>query len=344
VLLPRWRKVLQMSTPETPASKLPKGFLWPLIAPAVLLVTHVGFYSYFLFCDTNSVKSCSPVSSETIVAVIKSLPAPDVAIYVARASWTLANGLYLLACIAALVAACFVMKEVLSNFDTRWPRLRIFIIILLAANVALLMSAWASHDTLSPAQQLLRATVGQAEPEIHINRLNRLFDAISLTATLSLAFAASAILFQRDSNPQGKEELRRRQTLLRYVLYFGAALLAIAVLALSARLGWGTSYLPAESPLTTSVNSLVTGIVNSMGAFYALLMAAVYIPAALVLQSRVKQLAAIEAPDDPNTWLTNNGFSLSVSDYVRRIVALLGPMLAGPLGVLLTQASSAISG
>lgn len=333
-----------MSTPEMPASKVPKEYLWPLIAPTILLVTHIVFYSRFLFCDQDSTTACSPVNSQAIVASIKNLPAPDVAIYVARASWTLANGLYLLACLTALFAAGFVMKEVFSKLDTKSPWPRIIIIMLVALNVSLLMSTWASHDTLSPAQQLLRATVGQAEPAIHINRLNRLFDAISLTATLSLAFAASAILFQRDANLLGKEELRRRQTLLRYVLYVGAALLAIAVLALSARLGWGKSYLPSESPMATPVNDLVKGIVNSMGAFYALLMAAVYIPAALVLQSRVKQLALIEAPDDPNTWLTTNGFSLSVSDYVRRIVALLGPMLAGPLGELLIQTSSAING
>jgi hypothetical protein len=329
-----------MSTPEMPATKLQKAYLWPLIVPTALIVTYVGFYGYFLFCDQDSAAACSPVSSVAIRAAIKN--PPEVAIYVARASWTFASGLYLLACVTALFAAGFVMKEVFSNPVTKSPSRRILIIMFMALNVALMMSAWAGRDTLSPAQQLLRATIGQTVREI--NKLNRLFDAISLTATLGLACAASAILFKRDTKAQGKEELRRCQTLLRYVLYAGAALLAIAVLHKSATLGWGASYLPPDSTLGPSVNSLVTGIVNSLGAYYALLMAAVYVPAALVLQSRVKQLAASEAPDDPNTWLTTNGFSLSFSDYLPRIVALLGPMLAGPFGDLLIRASKAISG
>lgn len=330
-----------MSTPEMPASKLRLTYLLPVIVPAILIVTYVAFYWYFLFCSMDSA-ACSPVTSEAIRAAINNLETPRVAIYVARASWTFASGLYLLACITALFTAVFVMNEVFSSPSTKSPSRRILIIMLLALDVALMMSFWAGNDTLSPAQQLLRATVGQGLSEI--NKSNRLIDAMSLTATLSLACAATAILFQRDSNPQGKEELRRRQTLLRYVLYAGAAVLVIAVLHKSATLGWGASYLPPESTIAPSVNNLVTGIVNSMGAFYALLMAAVYVPAALILQSRVKQLAASEAPDDPNSWLTNNGFSLSFSQYLPRIVALLGPMLAGPLGELLIGASKAISG
>ena len=327
-----------MSTAVMPASKLRFEYLWPLLAPTILIVTYVGFYSKFLICANNSA-ACSPVSAKVIRAAIKD--PPEVAIYVARASWTFAGGLYLLACIAALFTAGLVMKEVFSKSNTRPPWQLISIIMLVALDVALLMSFWASKDGFSPAQQLLRATVGQGLPEI--NKYSRVFDAISLAATLSLACAASAILFQRDSQLE-KEELRRRQTLLRYVLYVGGALLAIAVLQLSARLGWGASYLPAASPMAPLVKSLVEGIVNSMGTFYVLLMAAVYVPAALVLQSRVKQLAAREAPNDPETWLTENGFSLSFSQYLPRIVALLGPMLAGPLGDLLIRTSKAISG
>jgi len=327
-----------MSTQQLSAAKLRFKDLLPVIAPTILLATYVGFYSFFLVCADNST-ACGPISADAIRAVTKS--PPEVAIYVARASWTLAAGLYLLACTAALVIAGMVLKEVLpeSNTTPRWQP--ILIIMFVALDVALLMSFWTTKDISSPAQQLLQATVGQTLP--HINKYFRLFDAISLTATLSLAFAASAILVQRDPKPE-KENLRRRQMLLRYVLYIGAALLAIAVLQLSARLSWGASYLSTSSNMAPSINTLVTGIVNSMGSFYALVMAAVYIPAALILQSRVKELAAQEAPDDPNTWLTNNGFTLSFTQYLPRIIALLGPMLAGPLGTLLIQASKAVSG
>ena len=328
-----------MSTPEMSAPKFGKAYLWPLLAPVILIVAYVSFYSHFLFCGEKDTATCSPISAETIVKAAKN--APDVAIYVAQASWTFAAGLYLLACVAALFTAGVVMNEIFSNSGIKSAWQSILIIMFVALDIALVMSVWASKDMSSPAQQLLRATVGQDVSAI--NKYSRLFDALSLTATLSLACAASAILFQRDPKLE-KENLRRRQTLLRYLLYVGAALLAIAVMQLSARLGWGTSYLPAANGITPTVKSLVDGIVNSIGAFYALLMAAVYVPAALVLQSRVKQLAEREAPNDPGTWLTNNGFSLSFSQYLPRILALLGPFLAGSVGDLLIRTSKSISG
>jgi hypothetical protein len=329
-----------MSTSEKTGARVQKEFLWPLLAPLILILTYVGFYSQFLFCATDGAAACSPISAKAIRAAVTT--PPDITIYVARASWTLANGLFLLACLTALFTAAFVMKEVFSNSNAKSPWKLILIIVLVAIDVALVVSFWTSKDSSSPAQQLLRATVGQGD--FKINRFNRYIDAISLTATLSLACAASAILFQRGSTSLGKEELRRRQTLLRYVLYVCAALLVIAMFQLSARLGWGTSYLSPTKPITTSVNNLVTGIVNSMGSFYVLVMAAIYIPAALILQSRVKQLAVKLAPEDPNGWMTTNGFTVSFSQYLPRIIALLGPLLAGPLGSLLIQTSKAING
>ena len=104
-----------MSIPETPASRLRRRAYWfPVIVPAILILTYVGFYSYFLFCSTDSA-ACSPVSSAAILAAINNVDEPRVAIYVARASWTLISGLYLLACLAGLFTAGFVIYEALSN-------------------------------------------------------------------------------------------------------------------------------------------------------------------------------------------------------------------------------------
>ena len=348
-----------MFTQQSRASWLRRtADLLPVIGAAILLATYISFYSGYLRCSGEGA-ACSPVSSQAVLAAVKSADEPRVAIYVARGSWTLASGLYLLACLAALFTACFVMYEALLNIGKTSLTWLIIIMVLVAIDVALAISFWASGDTLSPAQQLLRATVGQVLPSI--NKCNRLFDTLSLTATLSLACAACATLWQRGpkkpatrrvpAQPDDKaavlaeqEDLRRRQELLRYVLYVGGALLAIAVLRFSLTLSWGASFLPPDSEMGRSVNSLVTGIVNSMGTFYAVLMGAVYIPAALVLQSRAKRLAVRAAPDDPNGWLTKNGFSLSISEYLPRLIALLGPMLAGPLGELLVRATSAVSG
>src|SRR5258705_8183010 len=268
-----------MMTSTSPSRWCRVPQLLPLVAPGVVIATFVIFYGQFLLCHSDS-PSCSPLASTAILAGVGTDDETRVAAYVARASWTLVNGVHLLACLAAVLTACVVIYQALSTHSsmTRW--IVILIVVASAADISLLFSLWVTTDASSPAQQLLRATVAQVIPAI--NKYTRLTESLSLTATLSLACAGCAVLWQRDLNSeQNDAELAQRMTLLRYVLYAGATLLAIGVLRVSTTLGWGVSYLPSDSDIGKSVASLVTGIIASMGTFYTLLMGAVYIPAAL---------------------------------------------------------------
>jgi hypothetical protein len=55
-----------------------------------------------------------------------------------------------------------------------------------------------------------------------------------------------------------------------------------------------------------------------------------YFPAVLLLRARANELAELVEPQAPDTFLTQNGLTLSVSAWLPRIVAILSPLMAGP--------------
>lgn len=299
--------------------------LLPLIVPIVVVVTFVSFYNWFLLCSTEH--PCSPFTAAEILAGVSNTDQTRVAIYVARASWTLINGVHVLASLLAIATACFVIHNILSERKVNGRATIILLIVFAALNVALAVSLWASGDVSSPAQQLLRATVGQGVP--WINKYNRGIEALSLTGTLTLAAAACAVLWQPDPNP---ETLQKRKSLLNPVLYVAAATLVLAVLRLAATHAWAVSFLPAENEFGTAIKNLTTGIVASLGTLYTLLIAGIYLPAALILRARIKKVAPDET--DADGWL----------QFLPRAIALISPLLAGPMGDVLVKVINSLGG
>lgn len=329
-----------MSNTDSSSSKWHRvTYLLPLIVPVVIIVTFVVFYNQFLLCSTDN--PCAPFTADELISRVGNVEQVRVAAYVGRAHWTLVNGVHLLACLAAVLTAGLVIYHALSDYDTKVRWMIILIVVALAADISLVMALWAANDTSSPAQQLFQGTIGQVLPSI--NKYNRVAEALSLTGTLSLAAAACATLWRLDTSDELEEtQLLKRVNLLRPVLYVGAVSLAIAVLRLSATHTWGASYLPPASDLGKSVASLITGIVGSLGTLYTLVIAGVYLPAALLLRARIRELA-LRQPDSQG-WLASRGLTLSFPQYLPRVIALLGPLLAGPLGDLLARATTALGG
>lgn len=304
------------------------SYFLPLLVPAAIVIAFVVFYRLFLFCDGPDTP-CSLIPTNVLRAGVNSSNDTQVRTYVAKATWTLVNGVHVIACLAALITAAVVMNQALSDYVRRTRTILIGLAIVVAVNVSLIVSLFFNQDTGAPGPQLLRATVGQVLPTIFI--YVRGFDALSLTAVFSLCFAACAILWNPEpSNPRDKAELRRRLRLLRDVLFTSAALLVIGVLRLSTTLNWGASFIPVDSEVGKLIGPLVSGIVSSLGTFYTLLIAGIYIPAVLLLRARANELAETANSATPDTWLSENGLTLSFAAWLPKIVAILAPLMAGP--------------
>jgi hypothetical protein len=324
-----------MTNDTSPPQESRLWYFLPLIAPLVIIITFVVFYAGFLHCPHESVR-CSPLSSAVLRAAVTNKAEIRVVSYVAKAIWTLVVGMHTLACLAALLTACMVIKEALSD---QWPdserihrnrriRLILMLVITTAANIALSVALWFNNDAGAPAPLLLRATVARVLPAINVYISG--FDALSLIAVISLCFAASAVLWR--SKDLNDLELSRRMQLLRYLLYMGAVLLVIGVLRLSTTLNWGASFIPSESATGKLLGILIPGIVSSLGTYYTLLMAAMYLPAALILRARARELVNenVEVEAERDSWLSNHGLTLSYVESLPRIIAILAPLMAGP--------------
>ena len=310
----------------------------PLIVPVTVIATYVVFYRRFLFCSIEL--PCSPFTAAEIFAAVSNSDQTRVAIYVARASWTVINGIHVIASVVAIVTAIMVMRAVFSEGNRKVPWITIPLIIAAALNVALGMSFWAAQDVASPAQQLFRGTIGDAIP--WINKFNRFVEALSLTGTLSLAAAACALLWRPDpQNGLTEEQLTQRAKLLRPVLYVAAVTLVIAGLRLAATHAWALSYFPPDSDFGTAVASLTKGIVTSLGVAYTLFAAGMYLPTALILRERLKKLPAAKADPD---FLASHGFPPSMVQLLPRVIALLAPLLVGPLGELIVNITKSLGG
>ena len=318
-------------------------YLLPLIVAVVVLLTHFIFYKWFLFCPEGP---CSPFTPDEIAAGIAPADQTRFAAYIARASWTLINGVHVLACVLAIVTASIVIYRALAADykDGKTRRIIILTVIVLAADVGLGQALWtAIMDANSPAQQLLRATVGQALVLPGINKFNRWGDVLGLTGTLCLALAACATVWRRDVNSElDADKVAMRVRLLRPVLYVGALMLVIAVLRLSATHAWAVTYLPADTDLGKAVATLTKGIIGTLGTVFTLLIAGIYLPAALMLQARVRTVAATQP--NPDDFIKNNGINLSMPATLGRAIVLISPFLAGPLGERLVEAAKTLGG
>jgi hypothetical protein len=311
----------------------------PLIIPIAVVLTFGGFYGGFLRCSPDH--PCGPFTAGKILSAVKEAASTRVVpIYVARASWTLISGVHLLACVLAIATASFVINRVLPEDDKKLHWSIIPLVLAVCLNIALLVSLLAAHDVWSPAQQLFRGTIGGTI--WWINKFNRFIEAVSLTGTFSLAVAACAILRQPNPNGLTEQQLLRRVKLLRLVLYVGAATLVMAVLRLAATHAWAVSYLAPDIEPGKSITTLITGIVGSLGTTYTLLIAGIYLPAALILRERLRNLPSAQA--DPESFLATHGLSPTLTRILPRVMALIAPLLAGPLGDALVKLINSLGG
>lgn len=315
----------------TTTTRSPESRVWsflPLIVPGVIITSFMAFYQGFLMCFEQDGK-CSPLTSELLAAAMSRTDQTRILTYVAKAAWTLVDGVHLLACLAALVTSALIIYHALLDYHPRFRRTIIIVAFALTADLSLLFTLWANRDIGAPAPELLRTTVATDFPRILF--YTHVSDAMSLTAALSLCFAATAILWKRYANqPDDATDLARRMKLLRYVLYMGAVLLVMGVLRLSTTLNWAASFLQVQSEAGKGIASLVTGVVSSLGTYYTLLMSGIYLPAALVLRARARELAELQPQEEQQTWLTKRGLTLSYAESLPRLVAILAPLMAGP--------------
>jgi hypothetical protein len=163
---------------------------------------------------------------------------------------------------------------------------------------------------------------------LDVKKLHLLLDAMAVAVTALLALAASTVLYSPKAQSETEtEHLQQQMRSLLFILYTGAVFLVLAILRLSAILHWSVAYLQPMADhkvalfLFENLNAVTTGIVTTMGSLYTLVLAAIYLPAAIILNLQSKK----------------KDVTLPISVHLLHLAAILGPLLAGPVGELLSR-------
>ncbi|HEX7833190.1 MAG TPA: hypothetical protein VF787_26275 [Thermoanaerobaculia bacterium] len=149
-----------------------------------------------------------------------------------------------------------------------------------------------------------------------------------------LACALAILLVPATADtPDTDRDLASRMRSLTYVLYVGTALLIASMLRLSALYEWVV--LVAQDSAQESLKLLASSLMRVWGVYYATLLATIYLPAYLILRQRANVLVGTQGTEAQRAkWLEERGLTLSVTDILTRLAAILAPILAGEAGKL----------
>jgi hypothetical protein len=270
-----------------------------------------------------------------------------------RFVWMFFVGLGMLIAGIGFIAAALILARTPAERPGR-PGLR-FAITFAPAGVLGLWLCMNPQVQMNLTGAVLQNTIGSdplGEPQIV--RVMAVANALSLAASLALVAACCLLLLpvrlkpdDRDGElPEFDSESRLRRDLapithrlrhLRIFLYVGTLLLVVGVLRLQAVMDWVLTFLePGDAEALAGLTSTVSSVI---GAFYSLVLAAVYLPTAYVLKTRAE--AAIDASraaeEVKGKIRESTVFGQSPNAVLLRLAALLGPLLAGPFTALLER-------
>lgn len=158
------------------------------------------------------------------------------------------------------------------------------------------------------------------------------------TAAVTVGLAACATVGRSCEDVNDPARLSESIRNLQHVLFAGALLLIAAVIEFRALFTWAAASTHAGN--AEAITRMGTVAAATLGVVYAVGLAAVYFPAALVLSKRARDRAREALGDAPaveiDAWLVKNGLVISTPKSLSTVVAVLSPLLAqAPAAALL---------
>ncbi|MEM7223105.1 MAG: hypothetical protein AAF495_09020 [Pseudomonadota bacterium] len=141
--------------------------------------------------------------------------------------------------------------------------------------------------------------------------------------------------------------LQRRMRYLKTLLNLGSAVLVLGILHLVVWIRWPAALIP-DPAVARQILGLSTALGLYWGAAFTLLIVAFYVPASFVISRRAQAVLArmpgeAGAPD-VQSWMASMGLSIAPAQQLPQIAAMMAPLLAGPVGTLLNDLVSPLSG
>lgn len=249
-------------------------------------------------------------------------------VFTGRMNWLFLSVAYLIVSLVGAVVAGAIIHRPVKRKHARWPLIAITFGAVIALVLFLLPEL---HMPL-----LLRLLPTTLEKDIsNITSVIDGTNSFGFAAAFLLTLATAAVLWEVARPRNSLDDLARAMKQLRVVLYVGTVMLVIGMLFERCLFQWSLAFLSREEQPQKIAQSFFAGIVAVDGGFYTMLLAAVYLPAALIVRARTEQLAALPAEEsDRAKTLKEHGLDFSFSEALPRLLAILAPLLAGPIGEL----------
>lgn len=336
--------------------------LVPLIMVGILILCYGFFQAIFVECQTV-LADCQAFNTENVAQVFpmgKTGPfneEGDLIIdkeeeskrriiserFGGRLMWVFFAAIGTLLCPAALFISFKLIRKS-ANFYFKFPWLIALLMIIIA--ILLGVGLYAIPDSFMPIMsRIFKETIAQGKFGMPgITSVMRLLNAFQYVAAISLIFASCAILMPRNrSSAKALHDTILTKNLniiseqvanLHIVLYISTLLLIIGIFRMNSLAQWSLSFVSLEG--VEAAKSYNSSMISVVGAFYTMILAAMYMPTVFILQKRAEQLVkdSNKSEDIQQEMLKSKGFTFSFLESLPRAVAILGPLLVGPIGDL----------
>ena len=167
-----------------------------------------------------------------------------------------------------------------------------------------------------------------------------------IVPNMAILAACSTLAPALDTKDDALTHLATQMRQLKGVLNAGSALLVSGILHMNAWLRWPGGLL-MDQTTQTHLSEAVLAITMFWGATFTLMLITTYGPAASYLSTQaralVEQANRAGTIQDPQKWLQDHHFSITLGEQLPQISVILGPVLAGPIGSFLMSGSNAIT-
>lgn len=363
---------------------------WPVLAVERLLKP----------CDTRATERCESKFANALKAENANLTTADWETAVSAAgliNWRFMTGLVLVVMLCALLIAGYIVWHTPCGVPSarRWAVTLGLLVASAALFLALYAAGIAENATVIVRQFLRNVEAHLIGARLVDYEMGLLLLGYTMVVYLLCASAATLVPFcprHAGAAPVSELEAERqaeylaaRMRHLRLILYVGALALVVTLARTNLNFRWSLDYLPpldlfpeksaelaAAKLVYQRLENVVTNMLTGNAIMNMIVLASLYVPAALVLQARAKTLseraARLEllapahgrqaeddeeqegvAPDSkggaqakdapkapsPEEWMRARGLAFPLKEHLKQIAAILSPLLAGPAAELL---------
>lgn len=335
-----------MARPSSSTFLAKHGYLTLLLPPIFVYV--LASILFELSVDTNSAEWPSTLSTHIASQDFSSLSFTLVELKV-RYIWFATILVNLVICLYAASLSGIIIYR--SHTKQRLITVTVIASTLILVGIASLAYSSATRNALFkliyhfPFSTLQATGIYSQAFLSHVDSLLTLTNmlAVIVPSIVLLAFA-STLAPSPIQNGDSLTYLTTQMRHLKGVLNAGSALLVGGILHMSAWLRWPTGLLsdPTEQ---AALSGALLSITIFWGATFTLMLISTYGPAVSYLSRKARNFAeqAQQAGtiQDTQRWLDDNHFSVTLGEQLPQISAILGPVLAGPIGSFLMSHVSA---